>query len=113
MSQKQPAAVERALNHYVIMMAAFVLAITWLIPRFLVGWFGLESPWTSYLYKYLLGTVFFFVGVFLVLKGGACNLKRPQDRYWFRFLILGLFWYISLHGLWILGALSVPFKGDL
>jgi len=100
-------------GHYVLAAAAGILLFTLAWPRLLTGVFGVDSPWTSHLYKYGFGAVFFFTGVFIVLKAGACNRKRYQDRFWFRFLIFGFFWYLILHTLWIVAALTIPFMGDL
>jgi len=104
---------EAGRRHYVMVMAAVILLFVFTWPRLLVGVFGVDSPWTSHLYKYGFGAVFFFTGVFIVLKGGACNRERYQDRFWFRFLIIGFFWYLLLHALWITASLTIPFLGDL
>ena len=98
-------------THYVLVTALLVVLAIFVWPRLLVDVFGVDSPWTSYLYKYGFGAIFFFIGVFLTLKSGACNLKRGQDRFWFRFLILGFFWYLAMHGLWIVNALVFPLRG--
>jgi len=101
------------MHHYVMLSAAVILVIVYALPRVLVATFGVDSPWTSYFYKYGFGAIFFFIGVFLTLKSGACDLKRGHDRFWFRFLIIGFFWYLGMHGLWILASLHIPFLGDL
>jgi len=99
-------------KNYVPIITAIILVFIFAWPRLLVGVFGIDSPWTSHLYKYGFGAVFFFTGVFIVLKNGACNLKRYQDRLWFRYLIIGFFWYLILHALWITASITTQFLGD-
>ncbi len=93
------------------LLAAVILLFLYAWPRLVVGAFGVDSPWTSHLYKYGFGAVFFFIGVYLVLRTGACDLRRYHDRGGFRLTLFGFFWFTVLHALWILAALAVPFKG--
>lgn len=113
MDAKVDSAGKVGMHRYVMLTAAVILVVVYALPRVLVATFGVDSPWTSYFYKYGFGAIFFFVGVFIVLKGGACNLKRGHDRFWFRFLILGFFWYLAMHGLWIVASLTIPFLGEV
>ncbi|MEM7395345.1 MAG: hypothetical protein AAF492_23685 [Verrucomicrobiota bacterium] len=89
-----------------------LLVVVFVYPRFLVNTLGKENPWTSYLYLYGFGTIFFSCGIVLILKTGSCKFGRGRDSFWFKVLLVGLLFFISLHGLWILAALKVPFLGD-
>ena len=48
-------------------LAAFVF----LYPRFLIEVLGEANPWTSYLYQYTFGLIFFGLGILLVIRTGA------------------------------------------
>ena len=63
--------------------------------------------WFTYLYQYGLGGIVFGVGLWLIVKSGACDLGRRNERIWFIFLIVGFFWYAGLHFLWTLAALHL------
>lgn len=100
-------------NHYVIITAALLLILTWAFPRILLNTLGMDNPWTSYLYLYGFGGVFFLVGIFIILKSGACQLGRGNDTFWFKVLLFGYFFYAAMHALWIVAALYIPVKGAL
>ncbi|GEM_PF-3050078 len=104
--------VEKSRAHIVWTMTGLILIFTYAYPRLLVAFFGVESPWTSYFYKYGFGAVFFFTGVYIVLRNKSCILGRGRDTFWFKWLILGFIAYASVHALWILAALHLPFYGD-
>lgn len=63
--------------------------------------------WHPYLYQYGVGGVVFLIGIWLILHHRACVLSRKQDRFWFRVLIFGFFWYAGIHFLWYLAALYI------
>lgn len=90
-----------------------ILAFTFLLPRVLLGTLGEENPWTSHWYLYGNGGLFFLIGIILILKGGACQLGRGRDSFWFGVLIFGYVFYVLLHTAWILAALHLPFKGGI
>lgn len=47
----------------------------------------------SYIYLYVVGGLFYFIGSFLVIRAGMLDLKAPQDKkiYWTMTLCLILF----------------------
>jgi len=94
-----------------VLLAPFILAFMYIYPRMLINELGEANPWTSYFYMYGFGVLFFFIGIFIILKSGACNLKREQDRFWFKILMFGMVFFASLHAGWIYLALSIPVKG--
>ena len=91
-------------------VAAFIV-FAFFFPRILISNLGPANPWTNYLYLYGFGFFYTGSGVLLVLKTGACNLSRPRDRFWFKIVVGGFFYFASLHALWIYLAISIPFRG--
>jgi len=89
------------------------LAFIYSFPRAIVSVLGIDSPWTSYLYMYGLGGVFFLTGIWLILKSGACQFKRGHDAFWFKILMWGFVYVASLHAIWILFALYWPTKAGV
>lgn len=88
-----------------------ILVIFFLFPRLLVARLGLENPWTSYAYLYGNGLVVFLIGLWIVLRSGACRFGRGRDTYWFVVLLLGYLFFAALHAGWILAATRLPFHG--
>lgn len=56
-----------------------------------------DRVWLPYLYLYGVGGILFLGGLYLVLRSGALDLKRPSHRRWLGVLVFGLFWYMGLH----------------
>lgn len=90
-----------------------MLAFFYFFPRIIVHAFGEASPWTSYLYLYGNGLIVFLVGLWLILRSGACQFGRGHDTRWFIVLMAGFVYYAAIHAIWILAALYVPVKGAL
>lgn len=88
-----------------------VLAFIYIYPRVLIANLGEANPWTSYFYQYGFGLVFFLIGIWLILKQGACRLGRGHDSFWFGVLILGFLFFAIGHAVWIVLALKVPYLG--
>ncbi|MCB9025574.1 MAG: hypothetical protein H6625_04590 [Bdellovibrionaceae bacterium] len=88
-----------------------VLIFIYFYPRFLIDWLGKSNPWTSYLYQYTFGLIFFSLGILLILRTKACQLGRGRDSLWFKILIAGFFFFASFHGFWIFMSLAWPVKG--
>ena len=87
------------------------LAFSFYFPRVLSSTLGPGNPWTSYLYLYGFGFFYTGSGILLALKSGACNLSRPRDRYWFKVVTGGFFYFASIHAVWIYLAISIPYAG--
>lgn len=88
-----------------------ILAFVFFVPRIIVAQLGDSSPWTSYLYQYGMGLVTFLVGIGIILKTGACVPGRGRDRFWLIILFAGFVFFAVLHALWIVLALTIPYRG--
>lgn len=94
-----------------LLRIAVALLVIYAYPRLVVAWLGTDSPWTSYLYMYGLGFGFFSIGIWLILKSGACVFGRGRDTFWFGVLIGGFIFFAGLHAAWIVAAQQIPFLG--
>ncbi len=65
-----------------------------------------QHTWLPYLYLYLVGGLFFFLGMFIIRKSGAINLRRKTHRFWNRILYFGFFWFVALHAFFTYAALN-------
>jgi hypothetical protein len=92
-------------------VAAVILYTVYAYPRYLIGSLGLDNPWTPYGYLYGFGLLFFLLGLWLIRAAGACRPGRGHDRFWFGVLIGGFVFFASLHAVWILAALHLPYRG--
>jgi len=63
------------------------------------------NSWLPYLYLYLVGGLFFFLGLFLIKKYGAIDLSKKQHRFWMKVMIFGYFYFAAFHALLIIAAL--------
>ena len=89
----------------------FVFGLSYWLPRSLSAHFGENSPWTSYLYTYGMGLVFFLLSVIWIFsRKGMYPLRRKQEIYWLAAVVGGLIFIFSLHGLWIFTAVQFPIK---
>ena len=88
-----------------------IFAICYFYPRLLVNVLGESNPWTSYFYMYGFGLVTFAIGMLVILKSGALKPSRGNERMWMHMLLGGFVFFSTLHGLWVILALNVPFKG--
>ena len=90
-----------------------ILVFVFVFPRFLINVLGPGNPWTSYLYQYSFGTIVFLIGITLIRRTKSCILERGSDKFWFKWLIFGYFFFAILHAVWILLAVSIPVKGGV
>lgn len=65
-----------------------------------------DRVWLPYLYLYGVGGLLFLGGLYLVLRSGALDLKRPRHRRWLGVLLFGFLWYMGLHLIGTLAATS-------
>jgi hypothetical protein len=63
------------------------------------------QTWMPFFYLYGVGGVFFFVGIYIVLKSGSLNPNRKQHRFWLKTLLGGFFFFMALHAFLIISAL--------
>ena len=87
------------------------LAFIFIYPRLLIEWLGESNPWTSFLYQYTFGALFFGLGILLILKTKACVPGRGRDSLWLKILIGGFLFFFTLHGVWVALSLYIPVKG--
>lgn len=102
---------KRKLNPKFWAVVAGILAICYFYPRALVSLLGEDNPWTSYFYMYGFGLVTFSVGMFVILKSGALNPHRGNERMWMHLLLGGFVFFSTFHGIWIILALNIPYLG--
>ena len=103
----QPLKFSPALAALVPLLLVFIYSY----PRLIVAQLGTENPWTSYLYQYGFGLVFFLIGIWLILKTRACQFDRGRDAFWFKVLIFGFIFFSGGHAIWIYLALKIPYLG--
>lgn len=65
-----------------------------------------SETWLPYLYLYGAGGCLFLVGIWLILRHRALNLKLRKHRYWFMILLGGFLWYAAIHAFFILAAMK-------
>jgi hypothetical protein len=88
-----------------------LLVFIFAYPRIIIAWLGEANPWTSYLYQYGFGLVFFLMGIYLILKSGACQPGRGHDSFWLGVLFAGFVFFAGAHALWIVASLNIPYLG--
>ena len=92
-------------------LLCFVACSAFFFPRWLISALGEEHFLSSYFYIYGSGIPFFILGIYLLIRSKAINLKIAGEKKWFLFFIFGLTWSLLAHGMWILSAVYFPFKG--
>lgn len=65
-----------------------------------------QQTWLPYIYLYGVGGLFFLLGMIIIRKSGAIDLKKKKHRYWNRVLIFGFFWFMTIHGILTIAALN-------
>ena len=65
-----------------------------------------SHSWLPYIYLYALGGLLFVAGLFVTLKAGSFDLKRPSHKKWMWVLLFGMVWFLAMHGLLTLAALG-------
>ncbi len=89
----------------------FVVFCVYFYPRVLKIYLGEEHFLFSYLYVYFFGSLYFIFNIWLLLSSKAIDLKKSGEKTWFLFFTGSVLWGMLLHGLWILVAFPLPFKG--
>ena len=92
-------------------VTVILLLFIYFYPRLIISWLGVDNPWTSYLYLYGFGGGFFMMGIFIILRTGSCQLGRGHDSLWFWILLLGFLFFATVHALWIVASLNIPYLG--
>ena len=63
------------------------------------------QTWLPFIYLYGVGGIFFFSGMYIVIKSGALNLKKRKHRFWLKILLGGFFFFMFMHAFLIIAAL--------
>jgi hypothetical protein len=63
------------------------------------------NSWLPFIYLYVVGGFFFFLGIFLITRYGAINLKKKQHKFWMKVMIFGFFYFAALHAFLTIAAL--------
>lgn len=92
-------------------LTAVLLLFIYTWPRLIISWLGEANPWTSYLYQYGFGLVFFMMGIYIILRSGACQPGRGRDSFWLGVLFAGFIFFAGGHALWIVASLNMPYLG--
>jgi len=66
----------------------------------------LRDVWLSFFYLYGVGGIIFFIGIRLIKKTGALNLKLKRHRFWYKVMIFGYFYFVALHAFFIILGLN-------
>lgn len=63
------------------------------------------QSWLPFIYLYGVGGIFFFSGMYVILKSGSLNLKKRQHLFWVKVLFGGFFFFMFFHAFLIIAAL--------
>lgn len=66
---------------------------------------SLFNSWIPFMYLYGVGGVFFFTGIYIIVKSKSLNLERKNHRRWIKILISGFFYFMFIHAILIIAAL--------
>ena len=88
-----------------------ILVYVFALPRLILSVFDPGSPWCSYFYLYGFGLMVFLIGLWVILKSGACKPGRGRDSFWLGVLIGGFIFFAVLHAVWILLSVHLPTFG--
>lgn len=61
--------------------------------------------WLPYIYLYVGGAVFFIAGMILIRKAKSIDMRLKQDKFWWKALIFGYFYFAFIHAILIIAAL--------
>jgi len=63
------------------------------------------NSWLPFIYLYVGGGVFFIAGMLLIRRTKAIDMRLKKDRYWWRVMIFGYFYFMAIHAFLIIAAL--------
>ena len=66
----------------------------------------LRDVWLSFFYLYGVGGFIFFLGIHIIKKTGAINLKLRRHRFWYRVMLIGYVYFVALHAFFIILGLN-------
>jgi len=64
-----------------------------------------SHTWLPFIYLYGVGGLFFLIGMIIIKKSNAIDLKKKRHRFWFKVLIFGFFYFVLFHAFFTLAAL--------
>jgi hypothetical protein len=65
----------------------------------------ISHTWLPFLYLYGVGGLFFLIGMIIIRKSNAIDLKKKRHRFWYRVLIFGYFYFVAFHAIFTLIAI--------
>jgi len=63
------------------------------------------NSWLPFIYLYVGGGVFFVAGMVLIRRTKALDMRLKRDRYWWKVMIFGYFYFMAIHAFLIIAAL--------
>lgn len=63
-----------------------------------------DRVWLPWIYLYGAGGLLFLFGIWIVVRSGACELRRRRHRRWLGVMVFGFLWYAGIHLLGIYAA---------
>ncbi len=64
-----------------------------------------ENTWLPFIYLYVVGGIFFLAGLILIRRTKAIDMRLKRDRFWWKVLIFGYFYFAFMHAFLIIAAL--------
>jgi hypothetical protein len=63
------------------------------------------QTWLPFIYLYGVGGIFFFSGMYIIIKSRSLNPQKKHHRRWIKILFGGYFFFLFLHAFMIISAL--------
>jgi len=63
------------------------------------------NSWLPFIYLYVGGGIFFLAGMILIRKTKALDMRLKRDRFWWKAMIFGFFYFMAIHAFLIISAL--------
>ena len=60
---------------------------------------SITHTWIPFLYLYGVGGIFFLIGMILIRRSKAIDLKKKRHRFWYRVMIFGFFYFVAFHAI--------------
>ncbi len=62
--------------------------------------------WTTYIFQYIIGGLFFTFGIVVAVVSGTLKLQPKESKQYLVYLCAGVIGYAILHGLWTYAAIQ-------
>jgi len=63
------------------------------------------DSWLPFIYLYVGGGIFFLAGMLLIRRTKALDMRLKRDRFWWKAMIFGYFYFMAIHAFSIIAAL--------